>query len=60
MYTDAEVRSIVKTHFEPQNLRDRAALKALKVVRSTFDAVTGYKPGAMTASAYLTRMIFLE
>lgn len=59
VYTDVEVQSIQQTHYPAADFKDRAALKALKIVRSTFDLATGYGKN-MTADKYLTRMLFLE
>lgn len=55
---DAEKVEI--THTEPKGIRDKLAYSSMKLLRKSFDFLTGYKPGKMTESKYLTRVIFLE
>jgi len=52
--------NVAFTHHEPQNIKDRLAFYTMKAARVTFDFFSGYKPGFMTESLYLRRMIFLE
>jgi Alternative oxidase len=51
---------ISMTHTPPQNLRDRLALQAVKVVRFFFDTATGWNQGDLTKSKILHRVIYLE
>ena len=48
------------THVEPKSKRDKLALFMMKILRTSFDKISGYKPGKMTESDYLRRCIFLE
>ena len=59
-YTEEAVKNIQMTHTEPQNLRDRLALNAVKGVRMFFDRATGWNYNAITPSMILNRTIFLE
>lgn len=47
------------THVDPQNLSDRIAFNAVKLVRSGFDFVTGWN-NEITVKKVLQRVIFLE
>ena len=55
---DAE--NVEITHFKPKTIRDRIAFYTMKLLRMSFDKLTGYKPGKMNESLYLKRCIFLE
>ena len=55
---DAE--NVEVTHFQPKTVRDKLAYYTMKLLRTTFDIVSGYRPGKMNESLYLKRCIFLE
>ena len=55
---DAE--TIDMSHQKPKGLKDRVALNMMKLLRSSFDLFSGYRPGKMTEERYLRRFIFLE
>lgn len=55
---DAEKVEI--THFEPKTIRDKFAYFAMRILRTSFDKLSGYKPGEMNESLYIRRCIFLE
>lgn len=55
---DAE--NVEITHYQPVTIRDKLAFYAMKVLRTTFDQISGYKPGNMNESLYIRRCIFLE
>jgi len=55
---DAETVEI--THHKPQAARDWLSFYTMKALRTSFDVLSGYKPGQMTESLYLRRFIFLE
>jgi len=55
---DAEKVTI--THHKPQGFKDWFAYGIMKTLRTTFDWLSGYKPGKMTENLYLRRFIFLE
>jgi threonyl-tRNA synthetase len=61
IYTKEEAESVGNnlTHYPEQNVKDKAAIAVLKVIRTSFDLATNYGHN-MTASKYLTRMIVLE
>jgi hypothetical protein len=48
------------THLEPKTKRDILAFYLTKVLRISYDILSGYKPGKMNESHYLNRCIFLE
>jgi len=58
-YTPQQLE-IKLTHTVPQNLRDRLAFRAVKVVRFFFDQGTGWNRGSITSDKILNRAIFLE
>jgi hypothetical protein len=62
IYTEDELKSIDKTHFQPKKMYDRVALFAVKCMRTGFDIVTRYRGpgGAMTKRDWLNRCLFLE
>lgn len=60
VYSPVEIEDVHYTHLKPKNFRDRLAKAAVTSVRFGFDTVTGYSAHNMTASKWLTRIIFLE
>ncbi|GAB9471166.1 hypothetical protein Gpo141_00008390 [Globisporangium polare] len=56
------IAHIGKTHHEPKLMYEKAALFAVKTVRSGFDLVSGYRGpgGRMTELDWLHRCLFLE
>lgn len=74
-FTNKECKEVGYAHREPVSLGDKMSFKGIKLVRKTFDFVTGYKQPMtkeelengfkgtryeMTPSKWLTRIIFLE
>jgi demethoxyubiquinone hydroxylase (CLK1/Coq7/Cat5 family) len=55
---DAEKVEI--SHYQPKTIRDKIAYFTMKIMRTSFDKITGYKPGQMSESLYIRRVIFLE
>jgi len=55
---DAE--KVIISHFEPKTYRDKLAYYTMKILRMTFDKISGYKPGKMNETLYIRRCIFLE
>jgi len=55
---DAE--KVIISHVEPKTFRDKLAYYTMKVMRFTYDKISGYKPGEMNESLYIRRCIFLE
>ncbi|ODV91473.1 hypothetical protein CANCADRAFT_23633 [Tortispora caseinolytica NRRL Y-17796] len=70
IYTREQIEAIDVAHREAKTFRDRFALTAIRMIRSTFDFATGYKhppPGheadkkfEMTPELWLRRFLFLE
>lgn len=58
-YTQEEL-DIELTHEEPKTALDKAAYRAVKLVRSGFDLATGWKNDNITKDKILNRVIFLE
>ena len=55
---DAE--NVEITHYQPKTLGDTLAYYAMRILRTSFDKFSGYKPGQMNESTYIRRCIFLE
>lgn len=54
MYSDADVQSVKVTQRPVINLQDKVAYGVMKVLRTTFDAATGYgTPAHLTKAKYL-------
>ena len=58
-YTDKQL-DIQLTHREPKDFVDKAAYAAVRVVRSVFDAATGWRMDNIRVDNTLNRVIFLE
>lgn len=58
-YTPQEL-DIELTHEEPKTLLDKMAFSAVKVVRKSFDGITGWNNEKFTQEQILQRVIFLE
>jgi hypothetical protein len=48
------------THFKPTTVRDKIAYCMMRILRNSYDLLSGYKPGKMNESLYVRRCIFLE
>lgn len=57
-YTKEQL-DVTLTHDPPKDFRDRLAFRAVKLVRSLFDAATGWN-GTITTDKVLNRVIYLE
>lgn len=60
VYTEEYVRSVAPRHKQPSNLRERVAYAAVKVARTCFDIVSGYKKEGMKEAGWMRRILFLE
>ncbi|TYZ66183.1 hypothetical protein PybrP1_003858 [[Pythium] brassicae (nom. inval.)] len=62
VYDLEQIAHIEKTHHEPEKLHEKAALVAVKALRTGFDIMSGYRGpgGAMTERDWLNRCLFLE
>ncbi|DBA02987.1 TPA: hypothetical protein N0F65_003175 [Lagenidium giganteum] len=62
VYDLDKITDIPKTHHDPKKMHERVALLAVKLVRSGFDLVSGYRGpgGAMKEKDWLHRVLFLE
>jgi hypothetical protein len=60
VWSEQELHAIKKTHLEPSDSADKAALAAVKLCRWSFDTFTFFKWGALTEQKVLNRAIFLE
>uniref|UniRef100_K3WC84 Alternative oxidase n=1 Tax=Globisporangium ultimum (strain ATCC 200006 / CBS 805.95 / DAOM BR144) TaxID=431595 RepID=K3WC84_GLOUD len=62
VYNLDEIEHIEKTHHDPKKLHEKAALVAVKALRTGFDVMSGYRGpgGAMTERDWLNRCLFLE
>lgn len=70
MFTEEQMAAVPVAHKEPEGLADKIALKALQVIRWSFDKTTGYThppPGEdmspkykMSPEKWLQRFVFLE
>jgi len=59
-YTFEELNSVKNVHVKPPGLSDKVAYYAMKVMRITFDFVTGYSRRKFKQEDYLNRILFLE
>lgn len=60
IYRTQDIESIKGYHHDPDSFRDRLAMRAIWLVRSTFDRVTRYDPKNMNERDWLNRIVFLE
>lgn len=60
VYSLKDIETIAVTHRKPENLRDKFALNLIRIMRGSFDFVTGYNEKKMTTSQWLNRVVFLE
>jgi len=60
VYQIQEIEKIKYYHHEPQNWKDKLAMKMVGVARFTVDTPTRYNPEKMNEREWLHRIIFLE
>lgn len=60
VWTRKQLEAVLKTHVEPKSISDRTAYLVVKVMRTSFDILSGYKFGKLTPKKVFTRAIFLE
>lgn len=60
IYNLEDIEKIKVQHHEPESIRDKSTLFAVKSVRQIFDKVTGYDRDNTTERQWLNRVIFLE
>lgn len=48
VYSMSDIENIEVTHKTPENLRDKVALTLIRLMRGTFDVLTGYNEHKMT------------
>jgi len=59
-YPESTLRSIQYKHLDPTSLKDKLAYKCIKIIRSSYDWLTGYDPENMTEGKWISRCMFLE
>jgi len=60
VYSMQHIEKIEVTHRKPENFRDRIALSFIRLMRGSFDKITGYNEKSMTTQQWLNRVVFLE
>jgi hypothetical protein len=60
VYKVGEIEQIKPYHHKPESLSDSFALNLIKLVRGSFDFISGYNPREMNEKHWLNRMVFLE
>ncbi len=60
VYNFDSLSYIRESHLPAVTVRDKIASRAIKIVRGSFDLITGYKEDGMSAKKWLNRIIFLE
>lgn len=60
VYSMQDIEKIEVTHRIPENFRDRIALSFIRLMRGSFDKITGYNEKSMTTQQWLNRVVFLE
>lgn len=60
VYKLQDIESIKHYHHEPENFKDKLAMTAVKIARTSVDLMTRYNPEKMNERQWLNRIIFLE
>ena len=59
-YDTKDIEEIAVSHRLPEGFKDKAAFYAVKIMRSSFDLVSGYNEKRMSPAAWINRCVFLE
>ncbi len=60
IYSKAGIEDIEQTHRVPENFKEKIAKNFIRLLRGTYDKISGYNEEQMTEKQWLTRCIFLE
>lgn len=60
IWSEEELHSVKVTHKPPEGFVDKLAFRSVKLLRSTFDLLTGFNWGERTEKKWVLRICFLE
>ena len=60
VYKLEDIGDVKADHYEPQNYKDKLALKFTEIMRKSWDFATGYNENYMHEKYWLRRVVFLE
>jgi len=60
IWTEEELHNVEITHKKPKGFVDHLAYYSVKLLRGSFDVLSGYNKGTRTERKWLNRIIFLE